>query len=268
MTTTGDVGLDMVDPQGGDPVDTIVVIPCYNEEHRLDVDAFVRFSREEERVRLLFVDDGSTDATAAVLGDVHDRAGQRVSVLTLPRNSGKAEAVRRGVLAALDRSPLVTGYWDADLSTSLDEIPVMRELLLEDPRRLAVIGARVRLLGRRIERSGFRHYAGRAFATAASLRLGLPVYDTQCGAKLFRGGGEATAAFGRRFSSRWIFDVEILARLTRSVGRESVRDRIVEHPLAAWTHVGGSKLRVTDMLRACLELMRLRTDADPGPSSS
>jgi hypothetical protein len=134
----------------------------------------------------------------------------------------------------------------------------MRELLLADASRLAVLGSRIRLLGRRVRRSPARHYAGRVFATVASLKLRLPVYDTQCGAKLFRACGETRAAFERPFSSRWIFDVEILARLTGSLGPEAVAERLVEHPLAEWADVGESKLRLREALVAGLQLLFLR----------
>src|ERR1041384_6274866 len=62
-----------------------------------------------------------------------------------------------------------------------------------------------------------RHYLGRIFATAVSLALHSPVYDTQCGAKLFRPGAPLRDALSAPFRSRWIFDVELLARLDRRI---------------------------------------------------
>ena len=239
-------------------VDTILVVPCHNEETRLPVDEFVRFARETRQVGLLFVDDGSTDQTGRVLEDIRREMGERVEILELPKNVGKAEAVRQGVLAALDHAPELVGYWDADLATGLDEVTTMHDLLQADVSRLAVLGSRVRLLGRRIQRSPGRHYAGRIFATLASLKLRLPVYDTQCGAKLFRVTPDTRAAFATPFSSRWIFDVEILARLTRSLGPDAAAARVVEHPLTRWTDVGGSKLRLRDALVAGLQLLALK----------
>jgi hypothetical protein len=123
-----------------------------------------------------------------------------------------------------------------------------------------IIGSRVKLLGRHIERRPSRHYLGRFFATAASAVLGLAVYDTQCGAKLFR-ASSAISFFQQPFCSRWIFDVEIIARLIQARrGKESRQPEqvIYEVPLLAWKDIPGSKLKYSDFVRAAWELLRIR----------
>src|SRR5437764_14833346 len=96
----------------------LLVVPCYNEEKRLDVEAFRNFD-----ANFLFVNDGSRDGTLRLLQSMRDSDPQRFDVLDLERNGGKAEAVRRGILAALDRKPDITGFWDADLATPLAQLP-------------------------------------------------------------------------------------------------------------------------------------------------
>lgn len=203
------------------------------------------------------MNDGSTDATCEVLERIV--RGGRASVLDLEANAGKAEAVRRGVLEALRGDAEAVGYWDADLAAPLTELDAMIEALFARDAFL-VIGSRVRMLGRRVERSSVRHYLGRVFATAASCVLDLPVYDTQCGAKVMRSEELAREIFGEPFESRWIFDVEILVRIAlhdRRAGTTVLRERVVEHPLGAWSHVSGSRLKVLDFGRAALDLARI-----------
>jgi hypothetical protein len=185
---------------------------------------------------------------------------QRVSVLGLGANVGKAEAVRRGVKLALRRSPAMVGYWDADLATPLDAILQFRSVLVERPEFALVMGSRVGLLGRKIRRNWKRHYLGRMFATAASLVLTLPVYDTQCGAKLFRATPEMAQLFDRPFHTRWIFDVEILARMTAATlgDDRSAAEMIYEFPLDRWEDVPGSRLRAHHFLVAALDLAVIR----------
>jgi len=232
----------------------VLVVPCYNEEKRLDVAAFRAFSGAE----FLFVNDGSRDGTLRLLESLRDSDPQRFDVLNLERNSGKAEAVRRGILAALERGADLTGFWDADLATPLSELPAFLEIFAARAEIAMVFGARVRLLGREISRHASRHYLGRFGATLISQTLGLAVYDTQCGAKLFRASGALREAFARPFLSRWIFDVEILARFIEMQGRDAVAREVYEYPVKVWHDVKGSKVKSSDFLRALRDLWKIR----------
>jgi hypothetical protein len=123
-----------------------------------------------------------------------------------------------------------------------------------------VIGSRVKLLGRKIERRALRHYVGRVYATCASLVLNLPIYDTQCGAKIFKNSQELKIVFNKPFSAKWIFDVEILARfimIERFRGGKPLKDSVIEHPLEEWKDVSGSKIKAPDFLIAIIELFNI-----------
>lgn len=239
-----------------------LVVPCYNEVARLDGETFLSLAARDDDADLLFVDDGSTDETLGLLRALANRAPTRVHLLPLERNRGKAEAVRLGLLAALARGAEIVGYLDADLATPVSEAKRLLGLLRQRPDTQVLLAARVGLLGRDIRRSAGRHYLGRLFATAAALALGVRIYDTQCGAKLFRRSPALEAALGDAFLSRWIFDVELLGRLLAGGwGREPLPlDAIVEEPLREWQGVPGSKLGLTDMARAVLDLARIAAD--------
>ncbi len=231
------------------------VIPCYNEASRLDVEALVAFAQASHRTRLLLVDDGSTDDTAAVLHRLAERAPNRIATLAMPHNVGKAEAVRHGLLFALQRGTDVVGYADADLATPVVELERLVDVLLASAAN-ALLASRVALLGRHIERRALRHYLGRVFSTAASMALALPVYDTQCGAKLFRRCDALTFALDRPFLSRWVFDVELIGRLLTGPHAMS-RALIIEEPLHHWRDVAGSSLKWTGMIRSAIDLGRV-----------
>lgn len=239
---------------------TWIVVPCFNEAKRLDPPAFIRFVRGSADVRLLFVDDGSTDGTARVLDRLCTERPEQVERLSLSTNCGKGEAVRAGMLHAIVTGAGYAGYWDADLSTPLDAAHRFIQILDGTPWLELVMGSRVQLLGRQIERRALRHYLGRGFATAASLAAGLRVYDTQCGAKLFRVTPGVAALFAQPFVSRWTFDVEILARMVlqrKGTGLPPAEEVIREEPLVEWRDRGGSKLTVRGRLRAGVDLLHI-----------
>ncbi len=243
-----------------DPALPVIVVPCFDEEKRLDPRAFADLAASG-RVSLLFVDDGSTDGTTEILHDLRDSA-PAVDVLGLPANQGKGEAVRRGLLRAIESGSTVVGYYDADLATPPDELLRIVDHLLARPDVALVMGSRVRLLGRSIVRSPARHYLGRIFATLASLVLELPVYDTQCGAKVMRVSPALARALERPFRSSWIFDVELIGRLLAGEGKvEPVpATAFAEVPLQEYRNVRGSKIGARDMARALADLIVVRAE--------
>jgi len=241
--------------------DVTLVVPCYNEADRLDGAALHGLVDARPALRLLLVDDGSTDDTERTLRAVAAGRPEPIDVLRLPRNVGKAEAVRHGLRAALAGSAELVGYFDADLSTPPEEL--LRLVRVMEERGVAVVmGARVAMLGADIRRHVSRHYLGRVFATTASLLLGVTVYDTQCGAKLFRRSPALSAALERPFRSRWAFDVELIGRLLAGgAGTPGVPlGLFLEVPLATWRDVPGSKLRAWTMVGALVDLLLIGLD--------
>ncbi len=233
---------------------TLIVVPCFQESARLDRDAFDAFIDTHPEIEVVLVNDGSSDGTLALLQMIRDAHPTRVTVIDLPVNVGKAEAVRQGVQHCLNVGADYFGYWDADLATPLDVVPSFVALLEAQPAIDIVLGARVALLGRQIDRQWTRHYLGRVFATAASITLNLPVYDTQCGAKLVRSGPHTRHAFEQPFRSRWIFDVELIARYLHHGGSAS---GLYEAPVPRWRDTGESKVKTMDFVRAVGEMAQI-----------
>ena len=231
-----------------------LTIPCYNEASRLDVGEVARLL-EDPRIDVLFVDDGSTDGTREMLDGLVARHRGRVRVLQLGVNGGKGEAVRRGMLEALALGSSVVGFLDADFATPPRELVGLLDALERSTAKV-VLGARIARLGAVVERNPLRHYLGRVFATAASTVLDLAVYDTQCGAKLFRDTPPLRHALAEPFRSRWAFDVELIGRLTADA-QPLGKDDFLEVPLGEWRDKRGSKLAGPAMLKAGTDVLKL-----------
>lgn len=239
------------------PPELALVVPCYNEAERLDPEAFLQFVATHPGVQLVLVDDGSQDATGEILERMRAAAPASVTTLRHSRNRGKAEAVRAGILAGLAQRATLVGFFDADLATPLGAIDDFLAVLRDRREVEFVLGSRVMLMGRDIRRKATRHYFGRVFATAVSHALDLPVYDTQCGAKILRANAATATLFDPPFRSPWIFDVELIARYLRlpiGPGEPARRDRLYELVLPAWHDRPGSRLRWHDFPRAAVEL--------------
>jgi glycosyltransferase involved in cell wall biosynthesis len=238
----------------------IIVIPCFNESQRLPINTIQKFLNDQDNLKFVFVDDGSTDNTWELLRSLNYSNPNNAYILKLWKNSGKAEAVRQGLLLALSKRPDLVGFWDADLATPLSEIERFISVFSTYPSIKWVFGSRVKLLGRKIERNHFRHYIGRVFATLVSLALDLPIYDSQCGAKMFSADAELKQIISVKFRSKWIFDVELIARLKKyqkEKNTPALQSIIYEIPLKTWVDVEGSKLKLKDFFMAIIDLFSI-----------
>jgi len=234
---------------------TCIIIPCYNEEQRLDTSKFLNFILHNS-YHFCFVNDGSKDSTAKLITELKRKANKKVTLINLEINSGKGEAIRQGFLKMVDtRYFEIIGYLDADLATPLEEIPYL--LAFFDEEYEVVIGSRVKRLGTHIYRRLPRHYMGRIFATIASTTLKIRAYDSQCGAKFFK--AETTQfLFREQFISKWIFDLELLYRL-KNEQPEIYENKLLEVPLRKWSEQLDSKIRLADILRVPIELLKIKT---------
>ncbi len=237
--------------------DLVIVIPCYNESSRLDVETYYSFAVSRPDVHLLFVDDGSADSTLQVLSGLAART-DNMAVHRLAVNGGKAEAVRQGMIYTLGSyQASYVGYFDADLATPLEEMMKIYDELRARSGYIIALGSRWQRLGSQIDRTWKRHYLGRIFATVVGFLLDIHIYDTQCGAKVLATDRLAEVV-SEPFITRWLFDIELMMRLERIYGRAEMDSWAVEVPLQRWREVGNSRVGLRDFVRAPLELLRIR----------
>lgn len=237
--------------------ETCLIIPCYNESARLDVETFIQYYEQHPEVHLWFVNDGSKDGTLEIINSVCTGREDRIRCIDHARNKGKGEAIRTGVLEAIRQDSFDSiGFTDADLSTPLHEFNRLRGILNSSSGCQMVFGSRFRRLGSTIVRNPYRHFFSRIFATIASLLLGLGIYDTQCGAKIIK-TDLARHVFSPPFKSRWLFDIELFFRIIDLLGLEKVKAVLQEVPLNEWIDRGNSRISIVYFFLAPFDLLRL-----------
>jgi glycosyltransferase involved in cell wall biosynthesis len=227
-----------------------IIIPLYNELSRLQKNTLIQ-DLKTCSCNILLVDDGSSDGSLQFLASSF-KLSQNVKILSLDKNSGKAEAIRQGYLSLAHQPYAYVGFLDADLSTSLEQYLELVEHI-DRSNYLMVSGCRLRRLGAYVIRKPTRHILGRLFATMASVILKEPVYDSQCGAKVFD-RSVCSIIFNDPFITSWLFDVEILFRLKEFGSLVTI---CYEYPLKGWKNPSGSKLKLIDFIKVPLELLRI-----------
>jgi dolichyl-phosphate beta-glucosyltransferase len=232
------------------PTTFSLVLPAYNEALRLP--RYLPAVRKHladcygDQYEVLVVDDGSTDGLPAIL-DSLSADWPQLHTIRHAENRGKGMAVRSGVLAAGGELIL---FADADGATPIEE----QSHLAAAIRAGADVAIGSRLIARdqaNCDRNWLRGAAGRAFAALARQMLRLPIRDTQCGFKMFR-GAVARQLFEPLHESGFLFDLEVLA----CAGRRGYK--IVELPIH-WTEMPGGHFSLAGQIPHVLAgLWRLR----------
>ncbi|HEV7732157.1 MAG TPA: dolichyl-phosphate beta-glucosyltransferase [Candidatus Binatia bacterium] len=225
-----------------------VVIPAHNEAARIAeplraIDAHLR--RHQPDSDIVVIDDGSTDATLAVVTDIAATLATPLTLLGSRPNRGKGFAVRAGMLHARGARVLMT---DADLSTPIEELAKLDAAI--DRGAAVAIGSR-KMPGAEVEvhQPWLRESMGKIF-TLLVRGLVVDVSDVTCGFKLFTRPA-AHAIFGRVTLDDWSFDAEALY-LARRLGFP-----LVEVPVL-WRDVEGTKVRRgRDALRSAVGIARI-----------
>jgi glycosyltransferase involved in cell wall biosynthesis len=155
-----------------------VVVPCFNEQETIAdvVDAVLASDLVGE---LIVVDDGSTDATAKILGELDDA---RVRILTHETNRGKGAALRRGFAEA--RLPYVV-VQDADLEYDPGEYPRLVGPLVTD-RADVVFGSRFQGSSEHRVLYFWHSLGNRVLTLLSNACTNLNLTDMETGYKAFR----------------------------------------------------------------------------------
>ncbi|HOB74570.1 MAG TPA: glycosyltransferase family 2 protein [Phycisphaerae bacterium] len=228
-----------------------IIIPAYNEADRIgrSLVEVLRFAADYRGgAEVIVVDDGSTDATAALVESLQANAGERLKLVRHTHNRGKGASVRTGFEQAGGEIVLFT---DADLSTPIAEA----ERLIgpvEAGECDVAIGSRAMAQSLiQVQQSWVRRTMGRTFNRLVRMWTGLGFSDTQCGFKAFRRSSMARVFALQRLEG-FAFDVELLY-LAAKFGL-----RVLEVPVT-WSHVGQSRVSlVGDSAAMLVELIRIR----------
>jgi hypothetical protein len=220
--------------------DTLVFIPAWNEEANLPA-VLDELHARLPHAHVLVVDDGSTDATAAIA------ATRGAEVLSFGENRGLQEGIAAGYAYADEKDYAFVGRVDADGQHPVEELARLLEIVREDQADVAV-GSRFATgdgyEAYRYEPSPSRRVGTSVLRRAMGAILGRPFHDATSG--MYAANRRAMPALGKPYSSG-APEVESLLRL-RDAGL-----RVVEVPVHMRERAGGeSKLQGRKALKLVL----------------
>ena len=232
--------------------DLFMIVPCFNEEKRINLDYWNKLS-EITNVNWIFVNDGSNDGTKNLLTQISNS-----SLINLERNSGKAEAIRKGILETFNSNQsdiFHFGYLDADSAFKFEDIKnIIKLSFSKESTYDSHWGSRVALSGRNITRNNIRHILSRILITIFGYRLGNLPYDPQTGFKIFKFNKVQMAIFDKNFETKWFVDLEILLRF-KAISNKDMK--VWEEPVNTWKDIAGSKIRGLELITVFRDLVKI-----------
>lgn len=228
-----------------------VVLPIYNEAGIAAAVAarVMSFAERHPDYEFLLVDDGSVDATPAILSDrLEKRCPPNVRLLRYAPNRGKGQAVLFGWQRSLARFLCFT---DGDLAYPLDYLDRIAEALEGAD---VVIGSRTPCRASQGSPNLRRRLLGIGYNRLVRFLLGLPYADTQAGMKGFRREA-AERLFSLLHASGFSFDVELLF-LAKKLGCR-VRELPVQ-PTNEHSYKTGKVKLLRDSAAMLADLCRIR----------
>lgn len=179
-----------------------VLIPALNEELRIRevVQAALAHCH-----RVIVVDDGSDDGTAAAIADLP------VTVLRHDRRRGKGASLRDGFAEAMRLGAAAVVTMDGDGQHAADDIPRLVAAANRHPDCL-VNGARLR---RRSQQPLYRRIGNDFGDWGISLVCGFRIRDTQCGQRLYPA---ALCRLGDLPGEDFVYEAQLLLSAARQLG--------------------------------------------------
>lgn len=225
-----------------------VVIPAYNEEHRIAhtlaaLDAY--FKKQIFDYEILVVSDGSKDKTAELVR-AHEARIKGLRLVDNQANHGKGYVVRQGMREAQGKFRL---FMDADNSVSIEYFD---EFLPYFSQGYDVVIGSIEVAGATIEEHAawYRRLLGHWAKLLIRLLAIWGIHDTQRGFKVFSARA-AQEVFALQTITRWGFDIEILV-IAKRLGY-----KIKELPVQ-WHNPGESKVGLSAYVTTLKELLKIR----------
>ena len=233
-----------------------IVVPCYNEEKRLDLNHFYQFSQQNKEYKILFVDDGSNDNTLDILKKLSFNS-ENIRYISYKKNRGKSYAVRTGVLNILDNNMVENtyiGFLDADLSISTEDIDKLYKTAILNPK----LGFIYYMKNKKqyYSKKYVRYLISNILKIMNNKLYNINIDDTQCGCKIFK-SKVAEIIFREEFNSKWLFDLEIFLRLIENYTKTYLDDFTCGISNKRIKYAEKSKIKTTIFLQVILDYITI-----------